>query len=162
MLLLKLIHRLNKSLCFLFIRYSDFVVHEIGKDGRISHLDDLSVPVDEEVGASSTANHLVYKNSISQRSQKFRALTALSSVHDSLRVLMIILKDPSEDVFTVLTTEEKQHLEELQLFKNKETSVAIEVIVQKYIKRFYRVLIASFWVYVNRYLLEKLWQLMKG
>nr|KAF6419268.1 pseudouridine synthase 7 [Rousettus aegyptiacus] len=65
-------------------RYSDFVVHEIGKDGRISHLDDLSVPVDEE--------------------------------------------DPSEDVFTVLTTEEKQHLEELQLFKNKETSVAIEVI----------------------------------
>ncbi|XP_005377303.1 PREDICTED: pseudouridylate synthase 7 homolog isoform X2 [Chinchilla lanigera] len=65
-------------------RYSDFVVHEIGKDGRISHLDDLSVPVDEE--------------------------------------------DPSEDVFTVLTTEEKQQLEELQLFKNKETSIAIEVI----------------------------------
>lgn len=65
-------------------RYSDFVVHEIGKDGRISHLDDLSVPVDEE--------------------------------------------DPSEDVFTVLTAEEKQRLEELQLFVNKETSVAIEVI----------------------------------
>uniref|UniRef100_A0A8C0ZY33 TRUD domain-containing protein n=1 Tax=Castor canadensis TaxID=51338 RepID=A0A8C0ZY33_CASCN len=65
-------------------RYSDFIVHEIGKDGRISHLDDLSVPVDEE--------------------------------------------DPSEDVFTVLTAEEKQQLEELQLFKNKETSVAIEVI----------------------------------
>ncbi|XP_048952191.1 pseudouridylate synthase 7 homolog isoform X1 [Canis lupus dingo] len=65
-------------------RYSDFVVHEIGKDGRISHLDDLSVPVDEE--------------------------------------------DPSEDVFTVLTAEEKQRLEELQLFKNKETSVAIEVV----------------------------------
>ncbi|VFV23444.1 pseudouridylate synthase 7 homolog [Lynx pardinus] len=65
-------------------RYSDFVVHEIGKDGRISHLDDLSVPVDEE--------------------------------------------DPTEDVFTVLTAEEKQRLEELQLFKNKETSVAIEVI----------------------------------
>ncbi|XP_048642106.1 pseudouridylate synthase 7 homolog isoform X3 [Marmota marmota marmota] len=65
-------------------RYSDFVVHEIGKDGQISHLDDLSVPVDEE--------------------------------------------DPSEDVFTVLTAEEKQQLEELQLFKNKETSVAIEVI----------------------------------
>ncbi|XP_027429822.1 pseudouridylate synthase 7 homolog isoform X3 [Zalophus californianus] len=65
-------------------RYSDFVVHEIGKDGQISHLDDLSVPVDEE--------------------------------------------DPSEDVFTVLTAEEKQRLEELQLFKNKETSVAIEVI----------------------------------
>ncbi|XP_054582352.1 pseudouridylate synthase 7 homolog isoform X1 [Eptesicus fuscus] len=65
-------------------RYSDFVVHEIGKDGRISHLDDLSVPVDEE--------------------------------------------DPSEDLFTVLTAEEKQRLEELQLFKNKETSVAIEVV----------------------------------
>ncbi|XP_036748276.2 pseudouridylate synthase 7 homolog isoform X2 [Manis pentadactyla] len=65
-------------------RYSDFVVHEIGKDGRIIHLDDLSVPVDEE--------------------------------------------DPSEDVFTVLTAEEKQRLEELQLFKNKETSVAIEVV----------------------------------
>ncbi|XP_043318949.1 pseudouridylate synthase 7 homolog [Cervus canadensis] len=65
-------------------RYSDFVVHEIGRDGRISHLSDLSVPVDEE--------------------------------------------DPSEDVFTVLTAEEKQRLEELQLFKNKETSVAIEVI----------------------------------
>lgn len=65
-------------------RYSDFIVHEIGKDGRISHLDDLSIPVDEE--------------------------------------------DPSEDVFTVLTAEEKQRLEELQLFKNKETSVAIEVV----------------------------------
>ena len=25
-------------------RYSDFVVHEIGKDGQINHLDDLSVP----------------------------------------------------------------------------------------------------------------------
>lgn len=65
-------------------RYSDFVVHEIGKDGRISHLNDLSIPADEE--------------------------------------------DPSEDIFTVLTAEEKQRLEELQLFKNKETSVAIEVI----------------------------------
>ncbi|KAB1276132.1 Pseudouridylate synthase 7-like protein [Camelus dromedarius] len=72
------------NLWFLFLRYSDFVVHEIGKDGRISHLNDLSVPVDEE--------------------------------------------DPSEDVFTVLTAEEKCRLEELQLFKNKETSVAIEVI----------------------------------
>ncbi|XP_065410094.1 pseudouridylate synthase 7 homolog isoform X4 [Chrysemys picta bellii] len=30
-------------------RYSDFVVHEIGKDGCISHLDDFSVPVDDEV-----------------------------------------------------------------------------------------------------------------
>ncbi|XP_041524234.1 pseudouridylate synthase 7 homolog isoform X1 [Microtus oregoni] len=65
-------------------RYSDFVVHEIGKDGRISHLDDLSVPVDEE--------------------------------------------DPPEDALTVLTAEDRQQLEELQLFKNKETNVAIEVI----------------------------------
>uniref|UniRef100_A0A8C8VI43 Pseudouridine synthase 7 n=1 Tax=Pelusios castaneus TaxID=367368 RepID=A0A8C8VI43_9SAUR len=65
-------------------RYSDFVVHEIGKDGRTSHLDDFSVPVDDE--------------------------------------------EPSEEIFTVLSNEDKQHLEELQLFKNKETSVAIEVI----------------------------------
>uniref|UniRef100_A0A8C4VIJ5 Pseudouridine synthase 7 n=1 Tax=Gopherus evgoodei TaxID=1825980 RepID=A0A8C4VIJ5_9SAUR len=65
-------------------RYSDFVVHEIGKDGHISHLDDFSVPVDDE--------------------------------------------EPSEEIFTVLSNEDKQHLEELQLFKNKETSVAIEVI----------------------------------
>uniref|UniRef100_A0A8C8U4C9 Pseudouridylate synthase 7 n=1 Tax=Peromyscus maniculatus bairdii TaxID=230844 RepID=A0A8C8U4C9_PERMB len=65
-------------------RYSDFVVHEIGKDGRISHLDDLSVPMDKE--------------------------------------------DPPEEALTVLTAEDKQQLEELQLFKNKETSVAIEVV----------------------------------
>ncbi|NXY90647.1 PUS7 synthase, partial [Alcedo cyanopectus] len=65
-------------------RYSDFVVHEIGKDGRVSHLDDFSVPVDDE--------------------------------------------DPSEETFTVLSEEDKQRLEELQLFKNKETSVAIEVL----------------------------------
>ncbi|XP_036618047.1 pseudouridylate synthase 7 homolog isoform X1 [Trichosurus vulpecula] len=64
-------------------RYSDFIVHEIGKDGRISYLDNLSVPVDDE--------------------------------------------DPSDDIFTVLTEENKQRLEELQLFKNKETSVALEV-----------------------------------
>ncbi|KAK2514563.1 hypothetical protein Q9233_014931 [Columba guinea] len=65
-------------------RYSDFVVHEIGKDGRVSHLDDFSVPVDDE--------------------------------------------DPSEETFTVLSDDDKQRLEELQLLKNKETSVAIEVI----------------------------------
>uniref|UniRef100_A0A8C9EMS0 Pseudouridine synthase 7 n=1 Tax=Pavo cristatus TaxID=9049 RepID=A0A8C9EMS0_PAVCR len=65
-------------------RYSDFVVHEIGKDGRVSHLDDFTVPVDDE--------------------------------------------DPSEETFTVLSDEDKQRLEELQLLKNKETSVAIEVI----------------------------------
>ncbi|XP_062346798.1 pseudouridylate synthase 7 homolog isoform X3 [Cinclus cinclus] len=69
-------------------RYSDFVVHEIGKDGRVSHLDDFSVPVDDEVN----------------------------------------FEDPSEETFTVLSDEDKQRLEELQLFKNKETSVAIEVI----------------------------------
>ncbi|KAM6321524.1 pseudouridylate synthase 7 homolog isoform 1-T1 [Aegotheles albertisi] len=69
-------------------RYSDFVVHEIGKDGRVSHLDDFSVPVDDEV----------------------------------------ILEDPPEETFTVLSDEDKQRLEELQLLKNKETSVAIEVI----------------------------------
>lgn len=65
-------------------RYSDFVVHEIGKDGQISHLDDLSVPVDAE--------------------------------------------DPPEDALSVLTAEDRQQLQELQLFKNKETSVAIQVI----------------------------------
>lgn len=64
-------------------RYSDFVVHEISKNGKMCHLDDLSVPVDKE--------------------------------------------DPTEDVFTVLSDEDKQHLEELQLFKNKEGSVSIEV-----------------------------------
>ncbi|XP_023774710.1 pseudouridylate synthase 7 homolog isoform X6 [Cyanistes caeruleus] len=69
-------------------RYSDFVVHEIGKDGRVSHLDDFSVPVDDEVN----------------------------------------FEDPSEETFTVLSDEDKQRLEELQLFKNKEASVAIEVI----------------------------------
>uniref|UniRef100_A0A803T4Y1 Pseudouridylate synthase 7 homolog n=1 Tax=Anolis carolinensis TaxID=28377 RepID=A0A803T4Y1_ANOCA len=65
-------------------RYSDFVVHEIGKDGHTVHLDDFSVPVDEE--------------------------------------------DPLEEIFTVLSAEDKQRLEELQLFKNKEGSVSIEVI----------------------------------
>ncbi|XP_044279389.1 pseudouridylate synthase 7 homolog isoform X1 [Varanus komodoensis] len=65
-------------------RYSDFVVHEIGKDGHTIHLDDFSVPVDDE--------------------------------------------DPPEENFMVLSAEDKQHLEELQLFKNKEGSVSIEVI----------------------------------
>lgn len=45
-------YTLIENFGFLFTRYSDFVVHEIGKDGRISHLDDLSVPVDEEVEVS--------------------------------------------------------------------------------------------------------------
>ncbi|XP_060100697.1 pseudouridylate synthase 7 homolog isoform X2 [Heteronotia binoei] len=65
-------------------RYSDFVVHEIGKDGCVIHLDDFSVPVVDE--------------------------------------------DPPEEIFAVLSAEEKQQLENLQLFKNKEGSVAIEVI----------------------------------
>lgn len=50
---------------------------------------------------------------------------------------MVILKDPSEDVFTVLTAEEKQRLEELQLFKNKETSVAIEVSSSETCEKFF-------------------------
>ncbi|XP_075713411.1 pseudouridylate synthase 7 homolog isoform X2 [Rhinoderma darwinii] len=65
-------------------RYSDFVVHEIGKDGKIMHLNDLSVPADNE--------------------------------------------DPSEDIYLVLSEDEKKRLEDLQLFKNKESDVAIEVI----------------------------------
>ncbi|KAG8142658.1 putative Pseudouridylate synthase 7 protein [Naja naja] len=36
--------------------------------------------------------------------------------------------DPPEEIFTVLSPEEKQRLEDLQLFKNKESSVSIEVI----------------------------------
>lgn len=40
---------------------------------------------------------------------------------------LLWLKDPPEDALTVLTAEDRQQLEELQLFKNKETSVAIEV-----------------------------------
>lgn len=38
-----------------------------------------------------------------------------------------MFQDPSEETFTVLSDEDKQRLEELQLLKNKETSVAIEV-----------------------------------
>ncbi|XP_075130214.1 pseudouridylate synthase 7 homolog isoform X2 [Leptodactylus fuscus] len=65
-------------------RYSDFVVHEIGKDGKIIYLNDLSVPADDE--------------------------------------------DPSEDIYSVLSEDEKKNLEDLQLFKNKESNVAIEVV----------------------------------
>ncbi|XP_069485227.1 pseudouridylate synthase 7 homolog isoform X2 [Ambystoma mexicanum] len=65
-------------------RYSDFIVHEVGKDGNIIYLDDLSVPVDNE--------------------------------------------DPPIEIFSVLSSEDKQRLEDLQLFKNKETSIAIEVV----------------------------------
>ncbi|XP_040268560.1 pseudouridylate synthase 7 homolog [Bufo bufo] len=65
-------------------RYSDFVVHEIGKDGKITYLNDLSVPADDE--------------------------------------------DPSEDIYSVLSEDEKKRLEDLQLFKNKESNVSIEVV----------------------------------
>uniref|UniRef100_A0A4W3INT6 Pseudouridylate synthase 7 homolog n=1 Tax=Callorhinchus milii TaxID=7868 RepID=A0A4W3INT6_CALMI len=64
-------------------RYSDFVVHEINKDGKVVFLDNLSVPADDE--------------------------------------------DPTEEIFSVLSAEDKQRLEDLQLFKNKEDCVAIEV-----------------------------------
>uniref|UniRef100_A0A7N8XMK1 Pseudouridylate synthase 7 homolog n=1 Tax=Mastacembelus armatus TaxID=205130 RepID=A0A7N8XMK1_9TELE len=63
-------------------RYSDFVVHEINKQGKIVHLDDLSIPTEAE--------------------------------------------QPDES--DVLTEEQKKQLGELQLFKNKEGNVAIEVI----------------------------------
>ncbi|XP_067861118.1 pseudouridylate synthase 7 homolog isoform X2 [Heptranchias perlo] len=65
-------------------RYSDFVVHEINKDGKVVLLDDLSVPANDE--------------------------------------------EPSEDIFSVLSAQDKQRLEDLQLFKNKEDSVVIEVV----------------------------------
>ncbi|XP_063783104.1 pseudouridylate synthase 7 homolog isoform X2 [Pseudophryne corroboree] len=65
-------------------RYSDFVVHEIGKDGKIIYLNDLTIPANDE--------------------------------------------DPSEEIYTVLSEDEKKRLEELQLFKNKEANVAIEVV----------------------------------
>ncbi|XP_043083526.1 pseudouridylate synthase 7 homolog isoform X2 [Puntigrus tetrazona] len=68
-------------------RYSDFVVHEINKEGRTVLLDDLSVPADPEDEPLECA---------------------------------------SVDSQT-LTEEQKKQLEELQLFKNKEASVAIEV-----------------------------------
>eukprot|EP00061_Rhincodon_typus_P013322 g39631.t1 len=63
-------------------RYSDFVVHEINKDGKIVVLDDLSVPANNE--------------------------------------------EPSEDIFSVLSDQDKQRLEDLQHLKNKEDSVVIE------------------------------------
>uniref|UniRef100_A0A671YUT4 Pseudouridine synthase 7 n=1 Tax=Sparus aurata TaxID=8175 RepID=A0A671YUT4_SPAAU len=61
-------------------RYSDFVVHEINKQGKIVHLDDLSIPAE--------------------------------------------LPEETE----VLTEEQKKQLGELQLFRNKEGNVSIEVI----------------------------------
>ncbi|XP_035280618.1 pseudouridylate synthase 7 homolog isoform X2 [Anguilla anguilla] len=71
-------------------RYSDFVVNEINREGKIVHLDDLTVPVEPEE---------------TPRGQ------------------------PEEEVqVQVLTAEQKQQLEELQLLKNKEGNVAIEVL----------------------------------
>uniref|UniRef100_A0A667YMS6 Pseudouridine synthase 7 n=1 Tax=Myripristis murdjan TaxID=586833 RepID=A0A667YMS6_9TELE len=61
-------------------RYSDFVVHEINKQGKTVQLDDLSIPPEVETDESD-----------------------------------------------VLTEEQKQQLGELQLFKNKEGNVSIEV-----------------------------------
>ncbi|KAL0154380.1 hypothetical protein M9458_050346, partial [Cirrhinus mrigala] len=67
-------------------RYSDFVVHEINKEGKNVHLDDLSVPADSEENSS----------------------------------------DCGSAECQALTEEQKQQLDDLQLFKNKEGSVAIE------------------------------------
>uniref|UniRef100_A0A673WYX8 Pseudouridylate synthase 7 homolog n=1 Tax=Salmo trutta TaxID=8032 RepID=A0A673WYX8_SALTR len=61
-------------------RYSDFVVHEVNKEGKTVWLDDLSVPEEAE--------------------------------------------QPGSEVFT---EEQKHELEQLQLFKNKEGNVSIEV-----------------------------------
>uniref|UniRef100_A0A3P9MKK1 Pseudouridylate synthase 7 homolog n=1 Tax=Oryzias latipes TaxID=8090 RepID=A0A3P9MKK1_ORYLA len=60
-------------------RYSDFVVHEINKQGKTVHLDDVSVPADTE----------------------------------------------DDDV---LTEEQKKQLGDLQLYKNKEGTVSIQVV----------------------------------
>ncbi|XP_028814111.1 pseudouridylate synthase 7 homolog isoform X2 [Denticeps clupeoides] len=68
-------------------RYSDFVVHEINKEGKILQLDDLSVPVEAEE----------------------------------------VPPDEQPTKSQVLTQEQKEQLEALQLFKNKEDTVAIEV-----------------------------------
>ncbi|XP_012697979.2 pseudouridylate synthase 7 homolog isoform X2 [Clupea harengus] len=87
-------------------RYSDFVVHEINKEGKTVQLDDLSLPVEPE---EVTPEEL-----------------------------------PVEA--KVLTEEQKKELEELQLFKNKEGSVSIEVVddtkekrtqVHRAVKNFY-------------------------
>ncbi|XP_056137761.1 pseudouridylate synthase 7 homolog [Lampris incognitus] len=71
-------------------RYSDFVVHEINKQGKTVQLDDLSIPPEIEPvpGAQQQAG----------------------------------------EETEVLTEEQKRQLEELQLFKNKESNVDIEVV----------------------------------
>ncbi|KAM4554080.1 pseudouridylate synthase 7 homolog isoform 2-T2 [Fundulus diaphanus] len=70
-------------------RYSDFVVHEINKQGKIVHLDDLSIPTDNVEEAETE-------------------------------------QQPQD--CEVLTEEQKKQLSELQLFKNKEGNVSIEMI----------------------------------
>ncbi|XP_076590186.1 pseudouridylate synthase 7 homolog isoform X1 [Chaetodon auriga] len=71
-------------------RYSDFVVHEINKQGKIVHLDDLSIPAEaaDDVPAAP---------------------------------------QPPEESY-VLTEEQTKQLGELQLLRNKEDSVSIEVV----------------------------------
>ncbi|XP_034074678.1 pseudouridylate synthase 7 homolog [Gymnodraco acuticeps] len=69
-------------------RYSDFVVHEINRQGQIVHLDDLSVPPEAEEAPEP---------------------------------------EPKPEDCDVLTEEQKKKLGELQLFKNKEDAVPIEV-----------------------------------
>lgn len=43
------IHTFNCVFINCLIRYSDFVVHEINREGKIVQLDDLSIPVEIEV-----------------------------------------------------------------------------------------------------------------
>lgn len=40
---------LTTDFLWFVLRYSDFVVHEINKEGKIVHLDDLSIPSQAEV-----------------------------------------------------------------------------------------------------------------
>ncbi|XP_037308106.2 pseudouridylate synthase 7 homolog isoform X1 [Pungitius pungitius] len=70
-------------------RYSDFVVNEISKQGKIVHLDDLSVPPEAEE---------------------------------------VPEVEPQPEDADVLTEEQKKQLGELQLYKNKEDNVSIEVV----------------------------------
>ncbi|XP_034391685.1 pseudouridylate synthase 7 homolog [Cyclopterus lumpus] len=70
-------------------RYSDFVVHEISKQGKILHLDDLTLPPEAEE---------------------------------------VPEVQPQPEEYDVLTEEQKTQLEKLQLYKNKEDDVSIEVV----------------------------------
>ncbi|XP_059916356.1 pseudouridylate synthase 7 homolog [Gadus macrocephalus] len=70
-------------------RYSDFVVHEINREGKTVQLDDLSIPPEEEEAPEP---------------------------------------EPAAEDPDVLTEEQKKELGELQLFKNKEGDVSIEVV----------------------------------